>query len=577
MRLNTKLFLCYFAVVVFLFIVVAYFQYHREKQFQVAQLDLHLSDYNQTINRFLEEKSTNKEELEDFLHYLPDSTLRVTIIDTEGKVIFDSYEPNSALKFDNHLHRPEISMSVLSNNMGKAIRHSSTTGQDYYYLVNRFDNYFVRSALPYNLELSKVLRVNTFFLYFLGGIFLLVSIVLFFVTQNITKSIRRLRVFTDKVENGSLPDDDISFPNDELGEISHNIVLLYKDLLAAKEELYKEREKLIQHLQISQEGLGIFSKDKKETLVNSHFIQYANIISDNYSKKSEAIFSTPEFSVINHFIEQSQETNQLDTKRTVVEKGGRFFVIQCIVFQDDSFEVSINDITLQERENELKRHLTQNISHELKTPVSSIMGYMESIIENPDLDAEKQRFFIERAYHQTQRLNALLQDISTLNKIDEAKRLYLKESCNIAYIVNDVINDVQLQLAGKKFIVKQNVSENVSIEGNQSLLYSVFQNLIGNSLTHGGRNLTIEINCYREDEDFYYFSYSDNGIGVDELHLSRLFERFYRVDQGRSRKQGGTGLGLAIVKNAILFHQGTISAKNGPDGGLTFIFSLKKK
>jgi len=422
----------------------------------------------------------------------------------------------------------------------------------------------------------SMLKANTFFLNFMGFVFILAVIALYIISRNFTRSIDRLRVFTKEAEKQEIADTDIDFPNDELGEISKNIVQMYKLLLITKDQVYREREKLITHLQISQEGLGIFSSAKEEILANNQFIQYTNIISDKHIESSDEIFSMPEFAELNEFVDQNMIFKKLKKKRLTIEKGSRVFSVQCIVFQDDTFEISINDISVQEHENELKRHLTQNISHELKTPVSSILGYMESILENPDLDPARQKFFIERSFQQAQRLRDLLQDISTLNKIDEGRRMFEKETCDISEVVSDVLNDLHLEIEQKGFVVSTNFPAEVKIQGNRSLIYSIFRNLLDNALAYAGLKLNVDINCYREDEQYYYFSFSDSGVGVSEEHLNRLFERFYRVDKGRSRKMGGTGLGLAIVKNAVIFHRGTISAKNVPGGGLSFIFSLKK-
>jgi signal transduction histidine kinase/HAMP domain-containing protein len=554
--------------------IICYFQYQREKEFRTEQLDQQLITYNFTINRFIREQHPDWDKLKDYVHFFPDSTLRVTVIDTTGLVTFDSTVKKDTV-LENHLNRPEIEMANISEN-GKAIRHSVSTGKDYYYLAHRFPKEYVRSALPYNVSLVSMLKANTFFLYFMAFILIVAMMALYFIARNFTRSIDRLRIFTQKAEKEEMPDTDIEFPNDELGEISKNIVQLYKLLLVTKDEVNREREKLIKHLQISQEGLGIFSSQKKEILANTHFIQYTNILSDQQCESSDEIFSLPEFEEINQFIDQSIQNNELKRKRLIVEKRGHIFSVQCIVFQDNTFEISINDISVQEHENELKRHLTQNISHELKTPVSSILGYMESILENPDMDPQRQRFFVERSFQQAQRLSALLQDITTLNKMDEAKRLFEKEPCNVSEVIQDVLNDVHLEIEQKGCEVVKNFSPDIQIMGNRSLIYSIFRNLVDNSLAYGGEKVTIDISCYREDEQFFYFSFSDNGVGVDEVHLTRLFERFYRVDKGRSRKMGGTGLGLAIVKNAVLNHRGKISAKIVPTGGLSFIFSLRK-
>ncbi|MDD3322495.1 MAG: ATP-binding protein [Paludibacter sp.] len=555
-------------------VVICYFQYQREKQFRTEQLDQQLNTYNYTINKYIEENSVNWETLNDYVNLFPDTNLRVTVVDTFGVVTFDSFVKKGTI-LENHLHRPEVEMANISDN-GKAIRHSVSTGNDYYYLAHRFRNRYVRSALPYNVSLTGMLKANTFFLNFMAFVFLLAVVALYFISRNFTRSIDRLRIFTQKAENETIPDIDIEFPNDELGEISKNIVQMYKLLLVTKDQVYREREKLITHLQISQEGLGIFSSEKKEILANAQFIQYTNVISDKYFERSDEIFSTPEFADLNEFIDQNLLSKKLNKKRLTIEKESRVFSVQCIVFQDDTFEISINDISVQEHENQLKRHLTQNISHELKTPVSSILGYMESILENPDLDPVRQRFFVERSFQQAQRLRDLLQDISTLNKIDEGRRLFEKENCNISELISDVLNDLNLEIEQKEFEIKLNFQSDINILGNRSLLYSIFRNLVDNALAYAGTKLIIDINCYREDEQHYYFSFSDNGVGVSEEHLNRLFERFYRVDKGRSRKMGGTGLGLAIVKNAVVFHHGNITAKNIPGGGLSFIFSLRK-
>jgi signal transduction histidine kinase len=233
-------------------------------------------------------------------------------------------------------------------------------------------------------------------------------------------------------------------------------------------------------------------------------------------------------------------------------------------------------IRVQKNEDKLKRELTHNISHELKTPLSGILGYVESIIENPDLPAERQRYFIERTYHQAKRLRELLSDISTINNLDDNKKAYSFEHCNLSEIIEDVISDLRFQIEQKHFTVVQKFPIDIPIKGNRSLLYSIFRNLMDNALLYAGENITVTISLDEKDPIQYHFSFSDNGAGLAQEHLHRIFERFYRVDKGRSRKLGGTGLGLSIVKNAIILHHGSIDVKNRSEGGLIFTFTLRK-
>ena len=260
-----------------------------------------------------------------------------------------------------------------------------------------------------------------------------------------------------------------------------------------------------------------------------------------------------------------------------VEKNGRIFAIGCIIFQDDSFEISINDMTQEEEQARMKRQLTQNIAHELKTPVSSIQGYLETIVNNPDLPRERINAFLERSYAQSNRLTHLLRDISLLTRMEEAPNMAEKETVNLSLLVQDIFSEVALQLEEKQIKAQNMIPEGLTIQGNPSLIYSIFRNLTDNAIAYAGTQIDITVSCFRQDNQFYYFSFADTGVGIGAEHLGRLFERFYRIDKGRSRKLGGTGLGLAIVKNAVLLHGGSIFAKNNPNGGLEFIFSLAKE
>ena len=152
-----------------------------------------------------------------------------------------------------------------------------------------------------------------------------------------------------------------------------------------------------------------------------------------------------------------------------------------------------------------------------------------------------------------------------------------EDRVDISVLVGNIINEVALELEEKHITIIDSLKKGIQIKGNYSLLYSIFRNLMDNAIAYAGTNIQININCFREDENFYYFSFSDTGVGVPAEHLNRLFERFYRVDKGRSRKLGGTGLGLAIVKNAVIIHGGNISAKSSQSGGLEFVFTLGKE
>ena len=224
----------------------------------------------------------------------------------------------------------------------------------------------------------------------------------------------------------------------------------------------------------------------------------------------------------------------------------------------------------------LKRQLTNNINHELKTPICSIIGYLEMVLNNDSLDAQTTRNFVAKSYDQAERLRRLMFDLATITRIDEASEMVEREVIDLTALIDGVKEDLMPLLDKQHIALISNVDTQLFIEGNHSLLYSIFRNLLDNAIAYSGaRNIWIDLTS--QDDKLFYFSVRDNGIGIDAQHIPYIFERFYRVDKGRSRKLGGTGLGLSIVKNAVLFHGGTIEAMCDDMGGLEFRFSLGEK
>lgn len=244
-----------------------------------------------------------------------------------------------------------------------------------------------------------------------------------------------------------------------------------------------------------------------------------------------------------------------------------------------------------------KKQLTQNISHELRTPVSSINGYLETIINNPALSTPQRDMFIRKCYEQSQRLSSLLQDLSVITRMDESADQIEKTEMSLSDVIAEAVSDMTPMAEGNAGVQENGASAAVSksgpsdrcpmsiinrfpsgrnIVGNWSLLYSVFRNLLENAIFYSkGDRVTIWL--AGENDKEYSIVVEDNGVGVDSVHLTRIFERFYRVDKGRSRKIGGTGLGLSIVKNAVNLHGGSIRAVQAEPSGLRFEFTLSKR
>lgn len=228
-----------------------------------------------------------------------------------------------------------------------------------------------------------------------------------------------------------------------------------------------------------------------------------------------------------------------------------------------------------EEKNRLKRQLTNNINHELKTPIGVIKGYLDTIIANPDMDESSRNHFIRKALDHANRLTSLMNDVSAITRLEEGGSLINTEELDYHDIAYTVMSDLNESDALGSIEFVYDIPTDCMIIGNNSLLSGMLMNLAKNAATYS-KGTECGVRLDGEDDKFYRFVFFDNGVGVGEEHIPHLFERFYRIDSGRSRKTGGTGLGLPIVQNTVHAHGGKIEVRNSPHGGLEFIFTLPK-
>lgn len=580
MSFRRKLFLSYFGIFLLFTVLILAFQYHREKEIKIAALDSRLNDMAQLVDNYIRVNSLsetgNYRMVDSIFNLIPVPDLRITVLAIDGKVLYDSSVEDWAA-MENHLTRPEVGKSLYSP-YGTAIRHSESTGKDYYYLSRYFNTHYVRIAEEYNINIRGFLRREQIFLVFMAIIFAGIWALLAAVTRKMGKSITMLRDFAARMRRGEGNDPTIVFPKNEIGETGKEIIRIYNNLARNTAELSLQKEKLIRHLNVLNEGAAFFSASREAELSNSHFTVFLNAITGEHSLTTEGFLDHPLFSGIKAFLDgnQGKSVRKQDNPSTELrlERGGRHFAVRCILFNDDSYEIVITDITRAEQNKAMRQQMTSNIAHELKTPIASVRGYIETLIVNRDLDEEKRSHFLEKALAQSTRLTDLINDIVTLNKLDETGSNFPFEEVDIAAVVQEVRDNLTADLNRKQMTLDIALAESTMVNCNRSLIVSVFQNLLENAINYAGDNVTVTVRTLPGEPGFRTFSFADNGIGIPEEHQERIFERFYRIDDGRSRKSGGTGLGLAIVKNAILLHKGEISVRNRPGGGAEFIFSL---
>ncbi len=566
---------------VFAAVLVA-FEMSHEQSYSARLLRERLQCYADLAAGIME-RDTGKvatKKIEHFVTTLPDSAIRLTIMRHNGSVLYES-EHNAPERMGNHADRPEV-VEALTKTDGYDIRESATMKAEYFYYAKSYPHFIVRVALPYTPDIRNFLRPSSVFLWFVLIVFPIVIVMLIFLSDRMGKSISRLRTFINEAERGRLSYVKIDFPHSELGEIGRKIMEAYKELDEKGREARAGRERLLKHFQYFEGGIAIFNDRREIIYANPRFTQYVNAILPNPTGDISTLWDDPAFSPALQYVELNSRAGRTPSgtapvTRFTITSGGTHFSVQVLIYSEGDFEITMYDITHAEKNHVIKQQMSNNITHELRTPVSSIRGYMETIMECRGLSDEKKMYFLKRAYNQVLRLTELIRDVSIITKVEEAPETMTKEVIYPSEIMDDVLEELRAKIEEAGIKTESLIPQDTEVYGNYSLVYSIFRNLVENSVRYAGQGVTIHAECYKSGDDFCYFLFYDTGKGCPEKHLPRLFERFYRAEEGRTRELGGSGLGLSIVRNAVTFHHGNITVRNRKSGGLEFLFTLQRK
>ena len=575
-----KLLLSFTAIFAVFAIVMVLFEMHYESRLRLGEFRIRMNDYADMVAREIHQTGDTIDDnnMKKFLVCLPHE-VRFTVIDSAGNVKYESNSDTPKIE-ENHSNRPEVKNARKLPGGSYEVRHSHTLNTDYFYFAKQYGKYVVRVARPYDEGVRSLLRPGNVFMLFTLLVLPIVIVIFIYISDSFGRSLSRLRRFIVDADKGGIDYDSIKFPHSELGDIGRDIISLYRRIDEKGMQAKTDRERLLKHFQYTDGGIAIFNTKTGIIYANSRFMQYVNSILPTPTGDANAIWNYEAFRPAREFIQLNSRELKPEEPAPVMRfntaAGGASYAIQMVVYSADDFEMSIYDVTRAEKSRTLKQQMSNNITHELRTPVSSIRGYIETLLECEGLTEEKKRYFLERAYNQVVRLSELIRDVAIITKVEEAPETMHKESVTPCEVVTDVVEELGTKIKEAGMTVENCIGADVHIFGNYSLVYSVFRNLVENSVRYAGQGTTIHVECYNSDADFCYFNYYDTGRGCPEKHLPRLFERFYRAEEGRTRELGGSGLGLSIVRNAVTFHHGNISVRNREGGGLQFLFTLQR-
>ena len=514
----------------------------------------------------------------------PKIKCRSTILNKTGKVLADSEKTTSeTLKMENHADRPEIK-KALYDSVGEEIRYSRTLGIDMLYIALPIKNDreiigVIRLALPLS-DLKEMLlvirRAVLFSLFFALGLAFVLGAML---TREIVKPINKMIYVSSKFSLGDFNHRIHIASKDELGELASVLNKMAENLEDKIREIEIKNQHLVAILESMVEGIIVIDKTSRIISVNPTVEKIFNTPKNNLEGKIflEAIRNNDLSDIVSKVLKTGELTS---CELSLVLPVQKIFQINASPVFDKNLVsgclLVIHDITDIRRLETMRRDFVANVSHELKTPLTSIKGFLETLLEGALDDKENNRHFLIIMQNHTERLNKLVDDLLSLSHLESKEILLRRDFFNIYKQVAKVIANCGAQLKKRNIEIKNELPVNLLVNADKDKIEGVVTNLIDNAIKFNKEKGAIKI--YSQDQNnSIKIIIEDSGIGIPGKDIPRIFERFYRVDKARSTELGGTGLGLSIVKHIVELHGGNVGVESVEGFGSKFWFTLPKQ
>ncbi|ADD68000.1 integral membrane sensor signal transduction histidine kinase [Denitrovibrio acetiphilus DSM 12809] len=500
-----------------------------------------------------------------FVTVSKNSKLRITVIRKDGFVVDDSYyEQAQIAQMENHSNRPEV-REAFETGSGIVVRRSTTTEQGMYYYAAKYNNNLVvRISYPmsYIESLQSDMLKQNLTVYFV--LIFMIGVVTIYLARRINSPIKHLSIIADKIEAGDTQIYFPSFRDKTITKLVSVIYRIYSSMNQKTKQLEQEKIKLNHIFSILDEGIVLLDNKNNVKHYNDTAIENLGV---QLQHGKNVLTQTNNIAALSFF---SEVVSHNEDCRLQKEHKGKIYEIYVRVFEEEKLVVFF-DITERAEYENFKAELIGNITHELKTPLAMIMGYSETIMNDPEMDTEFHDKFIKIIYNSSNRLNILINDILKLHKLEMLQdSITVEEPTILADLRDEVANyytDRQKQV--------QVDTGNDEIFINREHIMSIITNLIDNAMKYSTGD-HIHLVVVKED-DYVVVKVEDHGPVIPVKEQERIFERFYTMDKAKNQKDTGTGLGLSIVKHIATLYRGNAKVINNQKGGNTFIIKLKEK